>query len=45
MSQIEESKILSCFNRFEPAKVVVIGDLILDVYTIGKIARVSPEAP
>lgn len=45
MSELEESKILSCFNQFEPAKVVIIGDLILDIYTFGKIARISPEAP
>lgn len=26
-------------------KVLVIGDLMLDTYTIGKARRISPEAP
>lgn len=38
-------KILSAFNCFERARVLVVGDLILDVYTFGKIRRISPEAP
>ena len=33
------------FNHLLPSKIIVIGDLILDVYTEGKISRVSPEAP
>lgn len=31
--------------RIRPARVLVIGDLLLDVYTHGKIERISPEAP
>ncbi len=33
------------FSRLGPAKVLVIGDLMLDTYTIGKAHRISPEAP
>lgn len=30
---------------FEPKNVLVAGDLMLDIYTIGEVARISPEAP
>ena len=32
-------------QRFHKAKVLVIGDLILDEYIWGKVERISPEAP
>lgn len=32
----------SCLNR---QKILVVGDLLLDTYTIGKARRISPEAP
>lgn len=32
-------------NKFNKAKVLVIGDLILDEYIIGNVERISPEAP
>ena len=32
-------------SRFNPVKVLVIGDFMLDTYTTGKVKRVSPEAP
>jgi len=32
-------------SRFSPVRVLVIGDLMLDTYTTGKIKRISPEAP
>lgn len=38
-------EILSAFNRFERARICVVGDLILDAYTFGQIRRISPEAP
>jgi D-glycero-beta-D-manno-heptose-7-phosphate kinase len=34
--------VLSQLNR---AKVLVVGDLLLDMYTIGQAERISPEAP
>jgi rfaE bifunctional protein kinase chain/domain len=30
---------------FEPKKVLVIGDIILDQYVSGEVSRISPEAP
>lgn len=38
-------KLAGIFSRLEAAKVLVIGDFILDSYTIGKVRRISPEAP
>ncbi len=32
-------------NLLCPAKVMVIGDLMLDAYTFGFVKRISPEAP
>lgn len=32
-------------NKFNKARVLVIGDLILDEYIWGKVERISPEAP
>jgi|ERR1039458_4522124 D-beta-D-heptose 7-phosphate kinase/D-beta-D-heptose 1-phosphate adenosyltransferase len=31
--------------RFRSAKVVVIGDVMLDEYVVGTVSRISPEAP
>lgn len=36
------SRIISQFNK---AKVLVVGDLILDEFIWGKVSRISPEAP
>lgn len=36
------SKTISCIRPF---KALVVGDLVLDTYTIGKAKRISPEAP
>lgn len=38
-------KLTSAFSRLNQIKVLVIGDLMLDTYTIGKARRISPEAP
>ena len=32
-------------NRFSGVRVLVIGDLMLDQFTYGKVERISPEAP
>lgn len=32
-------------SRIAPGKVLVAGDFLLDTYTIGKVSRISPEAP
>lgn len=33
------------FGNVSSVKVLVIGDFLFDVYTIGKVERISPEAP
>jgi rfaE bifunctional protein kinase chain/domain len=33
------------FDRFNGKKILVIGDVMLDTYVLGKVNRVSPEAP
>ncbi|MDJ0652308.1 MAG: D-glycero-beta-D-manno-heptose-7-phosphate kinase [Simkaniaceae bacterium] len=38
-------KLLSSFSRLKPAKVLVLGDFMLDTYTTGRVQRISPEAP
>ncbi len=38
-------KLIGMLNRFNPIKVLVIGDFMLDTYTTGKVKRVSPESP
>src|SRR3954468_8874417 len=32
-------------SRFHSVRVMVIGDMLLDSYAIGKARRISPEAP
>jgi D-beta-D-heptose 7-phosphate kinase/D-beta-D-heptose 1-phosphate adenosyltransferase len=38
-------KLVSIFSDFQPIDVLVIGDIVMDVYTTGKVKRISPEAP
>ncbi len=38
-------KLIGMLSRFNPIRVLVIGDFMLDTYTTGKVKRVSPEAP
>lgn len=35
----------SIINQFEGKKVLIVGDVMIDAYIIGKVDRVSPEAP
>jgi len=37
--------IATALQAFEGAKVLVIGDIILDIYIYGSVDRISPEAP
>lgn len=37
--------ITEAFSQIKSVKVLVIGDFLLDVYTVGKVERISPEAP
>lgn len=38
-------KLIRTFSRFNPVHVLVIGDFMYDIYTTGKVKRISPEAP
>jgi D-beta-D-heptose 7-phosphate kinase/D-beta-D-heptose 1-phosphate adenosyltransferase len=38
-------KLIGMLSRFSPVRTLVIGDLMLDTYTTGKVKRISPEAP
>jgi rfaE bifunctional protein kinase chain/domain len=38
-------QITQIIDRFSTLKVMVIGDLMIDAYTWGKVSRISPEAP
>ncbi|MBA3957212.1 MAG: D-glycero-beta-D-manno-heptose-7-phosphate kinase [Parachlamydiaceae bacterium] len=38
-------RLTGVLNQFSNRKVLVAGDLMLDTYTIGKVQRISPEAP
>lgn len=38
-------RLAGTFSRLNSRRVLVIGDLMLDTYTIGKARRISPEAP
>ncbi len=33
------------FETFKTKKIIVLGDVMLDAYIIGKVSRISPEAP
>src|SRR5579863_2686860 len=35
----------NAFNRIRPFRALVLGDLMLDTYTTGRVKRISPEAP
>lgn len=38
-------QLVGTFSRIQKTKVMIIGDIVLDTYTIGKAQRISPEAP
>lgn len=38
-------RLTGTFSQLGPKRVMVIGDFLLDTYTIGKARRISPEAP
>lgn len=35
----------TCFPKLTGKKILVAGDLMLDIYTLGEVERISPEAP
>ncbi len=42
---MKKEKFKSVISRFSRAKVLIIGDLILDEFLWGDVSRISPEAP
>ncbi|MDO9258080.1 MAG: bifunctional ADP-heptose synthase [Bacteroidales bacterium] len=40
-----EEEIRHLFNKFNTCRVLVIGDVMIDSYLVGKVDRISPEAP
>jgi D-glycero-beta-D-manno-heptose-7-phosphate kinase len=45
MATLSAQRLDSLFNAFRGKRIAVIGDLMLDRYYWGKVARISPEAP
>jgi len=45
LSSVDKSELLALVGALQDKKVVVIGDVMLDVYIKGSVARISPEAP
>ena len=45
LSSVDKSELLSLIGGLQKKKIVVIGDVMLDVYIKGSVARISPEAP
>ncbi len=41
----EVQRLRECVDRFSTARVLVVGDIILDEYVWGDVSRISPEAP
>lgn len=42
---ITEEEIKHLFSKFSTCRVLVVGDVMIDSYLIGKVERISPEAP
>jgi rfaE bifunctional protein kinase chain/domain len=45
LSSVDQTELLALVDLLQNKKVVVIGDVMLDVYIKGEVARISPEAP
>ncbi|MCX8056135.1 MAG: D-glycero-beta-D-manno-heptose-7-phosphate kinase [Ignavibacteria bacterium] len=45
MIKFSQQRLNEIFSKFQNNRIAVIGDLMLDVYIWGKVARISPEAP
>ncbi|MGO9482103.1 MAG: D-glycero-beta-D-manno-heptose-7-phosphate kinase [Candidatus Kryptoniota bacterium] len=45
MSGFEKERLKSLFSSFDKKRIAVVGDLMVDKYVWGSVARISPEAP
>ena len=43
--EMKIDKVDQIFEEFKNAKILVIGDVMIDCYLTGKVSRISPEAP
>lgn len=43
--QKKEKRLRELFGKFDNKKVLIIGDVMMDIYLFGKVSRISPEAP
>ncbi len=44
-TRLEPARIAAILNSLKGASVVVVGDVMLDVFVFGQVTRISPEAP
>ena len=42
---MKKEEIYQLFEKFNNYKVLIIGDIMIDTYFLGKVERISPEAP
>jgi len=42
---VNQDKLNETLNNFSNARVLVIGDIMVDEYIWGRVSRISPEAP
>lgn len=45
LNSLEKRRFLEILERFKEARILVIGDFILDQFVWGSVKRISPEAP
>ncbi|MCP2519386.1 D-glycero-beta-D-manno-heptose-7-phosphate kinase [Candidatus Aminicenantes bacterium AC-335-A11] len=45
MNKINFERAHSIIKNFEKKRIAILGDIMLDQYIIGKVSRISPEAP
>jgi len=45
MNKIDSERAKSIIENFDKKRIVILGDIMLDQYIIGKVSRISPEAP
>ena len=45
LSTYRLKKMEHLFNSFNEKKIMIVGDMMLDIYMNGKVERISPEAP
>lgn len=43
--KLKTSEVKRIFEEISTKKIAIIGDVMLDAYTMGKVERISPEAP